>query len=283
MPRSTIKKILVPNIVVAAGHDPSGGAGIQADIEAIRASGGHAAICISCLTEQTTSNVFEIKPIPDAWFERCLERLQSDMIFQAIKVGVLASPGQVSAISAFKDSHPNCPLILDPVLIASGGGKLSDQETTLAMIRELIPRADLITPNMSEAQTLSQIIHHQSGSSTEWHPSIEDCVQQLQTGGARWVLLKGGDSNTHAPTTQDLLFAPDRTREYFEHDRLPHHYHGSGCTLASACATALAFNPESIPTAVQTAIEQTHTWLANAYRPGKGQHIPNRRPVSNDD
>lgn len=280
MPHSKTQKITVPNVLVAAGHDPSGGAGIQADIEAIRACGGHAAVCISCLTEQNTSNVFNKMAVPDDWFNNCLNRLIEDMQFQSIKVGVLASQGQVQAIRKLKQKNPNCPLVLDPVLVASGGGKLSCDQTTHSLIADLMPLADLITPNFSEAQKLTSIINATTSNRAE-DDSIESSVATLQNAGASWVLLKGGDNDLDKAVTTDRLFSPDGQVQHFEHKRLPHQYHGSGCTLASACATALGFNSTSIPAAVQTAIEHTQQWLASAYRPGKGQYIPNRQPHSN--
>lgn len=260
-----------PVVLCASGHDPSGGAGLQADIEAIRALGAHPAVAITCLTVQDTRNVFEVEAVADDWFDAVLDRLCNDLPIRAIKVGVVGSPGQCRRIAELYDrlnEQSPCPLVLDPVLVASGGGRLADDPTAAALLEHLLPRATLLTPNLAEARRLSG------------EQDADACAATLLAQGAQWVLITGGD--TQAAQVSDRLYGGNCDPVTLSHPRLAQSCHGSGCSLASACAALLAHEPEDIPRViaevVAEAVAQVQHWLESGYRPGQGQYVPLRLP-----
>lgn len=269
-PLNTLEPQATPPVVLClSGHDPSGGAGLQADIEAVAAMGGHAATVPTCLTDQDSRNVHGVQAVGDDWFANCVDRLAADLDIRAIKVGVVGSAGQAACIARLADrlnTNGQCPVVVDPVLIASGGGQLADDPTRQAVIQHLLPRATLLTPNLREAMQL-----------TDFHGDANATATALRALGAGWVLLTGGDSDPASPEVEDCLYNPAGHVTRYQHARLPHRYHGSGCSLASACAAALARQPADVAAAVSTAIESVYQWLEQAWRPGQGQHIPRRR------
>jgi len=250
-----------PNILVIAGHDPSGGAGIQADIESAAANGVHAANVITLLTCQDTANVYGVSPVAATFFQQCLDTAQADMTFAAIKTGVIADPDQVERIAQLARAAPAVPLVVDPVLRAAGGGNLADDAVGMAVREQLFPLADMITPNAGEARLLCQ-----------GETDIDRCGAQLSAYGCD-VLITGGDDDT-AEVVNRLYRAGDCVRS----DRWPRlsgTFHGSGCTLASAIAAQLArgHDPE---TALYAAQAYTHRTLEQAFTAGRGQAIPAR-------
>ncbi len=251
----------IPNVLCISGHDPSGGAGLQADIEAVAAQGCHAAAIITALTRQDTRNAYAVTAIADDEFAAQLTILLEDMSFSAIKLGLLGSVGQVRHIAHIAAEYSGIPLVLDPVLKAGGGAQLAQDPLAQAINDDLIPLATVITPNAAEARYLCQNEHN-----------LDTCGRSL-AGRAPWVLITGGDEA--GEQVVNTLYGPNGYETSFEWPRLAHHYHGSGCTLASAIAAQLArgANPES---AVQLAQEYTWQCLAHGFKPGRGQHIPDR-------
>ncbi|MDA3921735.1 MAG: hydroxymethylpyrimidine/phosphomethylpyrimidine kinase [Salinisphaera sp.] len=250
-----------PNVLVLAGHDPSGGAGLQADIESIAANSGHAATVTTLLTRQDTANVHDAMPVDDAFFSACIDTLCQDMDLAAAKTGVVASAGQVERIVALSRALPDLPLVVDPVLVAAGGGRLAEDAVGVALRDQLFQHARVITPNAVEARRLCPDAS-----------SIDDCGAVLAAYGCA-VLITGGDEDDR--TVVNRLYRDGAPVKRFEWPRLPGIFHGSGCTLASAIAARLALD-EPLDDALQNAQQFTANALASAFKAGGGQAIPNR-------
>ena len=251
----------VLNMLCIAGHDPSGGAGVQADQETALAHGLHPASVITALTRQDTHNAYAVRPVPDADFRGDLETLFADMRFAAIKCGLMGSPGQIQALADVLDNHPRLPLVVDPVLAAAGGGSLASDPVARALVDVAFPMARVITPNAGEARRLCN-----------GETDLDRCGAQL-TRHCEWVLITGGDEGDGDVINR--LYGADGSRRSYPWSRLPHHYHGSGCTLASALAARLALG-DAVHAAVDNAQDYAWQTLAHAFRPGAGQHVPNR-------
>jgi hydroxymethylpyrimidine/phosphomethylpyrimidine kinase len=251
----------VPSVLCAGGHDPSGGAGLDADREAIRAAGAHAAGVVTCLTAQDTCGLRRLWPQPPAQVEEQCRLILDDARVTAVKIGLLASPALVRVLTTILDDHPDLPVVLDPVLATGSGQSVADAALCNQMRQRLFPAVTLLTPNLPEAQTLSGAVEP------------DDCAERLLRLGSLWVLVTG----THAAsaTVTNRLYGRNGTRASWDWPRLPGEYHGSGCTLASAIAARLALGAK-VPDAVAQA--QTYTWecLARARITGRCQLTPNR-------
>ncbi|MES1949964.1 phosphomethylpyrimidine kinase [Salinisphaera sp. S4-8] len=250
-----------PNILVIAGHDPSGGAGIQADIESVAAQGAHAATVISLLTCQDTTNVYGVEPVTTDFFARCLDAALADMSFAAIKLGVIASREHVAIIADRLKQLPDVPLIIDPVLVAAGGGTLADDSVGQALRAQLFERATAITPNAREARALC-----------DGDSDLERCGVALSQ-RTQHVLITGGDEA--GPQVINRRYSDGQPGQRYEWPRLDGVFHGSGCTLASAIAAQIALGRD-----VGDAFEQAqhYTWqtLNRAFAAGRGQRLPAR-------
>ncbi|MDT0634270.1 hydroxymethylpyrimidine/phosphomethylpyrimidine kinase [Spectribacter hydrogenoxidans] len=253
-----------PNVLVLSGHDPSGGAGFQADLEAIGALGAHPAGVLTALTRQDTHDAYDVWPIPDERFAAMLDTLTADMPFAAIKVGLLGSPGQARCITDFRQTRPGTALVVDPVLRAGGGGQLAADPVARALIDVLLPIATLSTPNAGEARLLCPDA-----------ADLDDCGRQLSRGQPGWVLITGGDEP--GDTVTNSLFHDGAPVRRFHWPRQPHRFHGSGCTLAAAAAARLAAG-DDVPAAVAAAQQYVADALAAGFMPGGGQMIPGRLP-----
>lgn len=254
---------LPPVILCLSGHDPSGGAGVQADIEAARAQGVHPATVITALTVQDSRNACAVDALnSDAIIEQA-ELILEDLPVACIKLGLLGSAANAQAISALLGRHPQIPVVLDPVLRAGGGAMLGDQALIDAIIKHLFPRATLITPNLAEARLLAPPAR-----------TSDDCAARLLQQGAACVLITGGDADEEASEVINSLHRADKV-QHWRWPRLPHHYHGSGCTLAASIAARLALGEELLQ-AVASAQQYTWDSLNAAYRIGRGQHFPRR-------
>ena len=247
-------------ILAIGGHDPSGGAGIQADIEAIAANGGHAVTAITALTVQDTVNVSRVVPSEAGLFRQILETLDADTGFDAIKIGLVSDIDIAGAIAEFLENHRDIPVVLDPVLAAGGGTELSSQELRDFMLERLLPHVSLITPNLPEAQRLTG------------ETDAAACASVLLGKGAKAVLVTGG--HDESDTIINRWFDTNG-EQGFEWERLEGEFHGSGCTLASAIAVFLA---RGMPMKLSLRLAQafTHDALAKAEKIGRGQKIPRR-------
>ncbi len=250
-----------PVVLSFSGHDPSGGAGIQADIEAIISHQCHACSVITALTEQDSSNVKKLLPQPPRDIILQADTLAADFNISVIKIGLIGHLETARAIHSFIRRHPDIPVVLDPVLAAGGGMQLADEPLSTHISNLLIPRATVLTPNSEEARQLTQ------------QQDLAACGQSLQSLGADFVLITGTHEQSRVVNNQ--LFMTDNKHETFSWERLPGNFHGSGCTLASSIAALLALGLDPF-TAISEAQEFTWNALASAYRPGHGQSIPNR-------
>jgi hydroxymethylpyrimidine/phosphomethylpyrimidine kinase len=251
----------IPAVLCTAGHDPSGGAGIFADGEAIRAAGAQALGVITCLTAQDTCGLRRLWPQPPAQVDEQCRLLLEDAQVAAIKIGLLGSTAMVKVLTGLIQDHPDLPVVMDPILATGTGQSVADAALCNQMRQRLFPAVTLLTPNVSEARTLS--------GATE----PDDCAERLLRLGCMWVLITG----THAPgeVVTNRLYGRNGARRTWDWPRLPGEYHGSGCTLASAIAGRLALRMD-LPDAVAEA--QAYTWetLARARRTGRCQLTPNR-------
>lgn len=249
-----------PFVLVIAGHDPTGGAGIQADIEALASMGCRAATVVTALTVQDTRNVSSFIPTPASLLMAQAEAVLNDLPVAAIKIGMIASEENVRAIAALLHAWPQLPVVLDPVLTAGGGGTLSKGELAARIAEELLPRVTVVTPNSLEAKLLCPTAG-----------SLEECGMHLSRRAS--VLLTGGHED--GDQVNNRLWQQGRCVDEQRWQRLPGEYHGSGCTLASACAGLLA-QGRSVLEACSEA--QAYTWktLQFASTPGAGQAMPER-------
>ena len=257
-----------PLVLVFAASDPTGGAGIQADIMTISSMGCHPLTVITGLTVQDTVGVEEVLPVDADFVIEQARTVLEDMPVQAFKLGVLGSVENIEVIAEIISDYPHIPVIVDPI-VASGRGDELASELMLATLREfIIPQATLITPNTMEARRLVASY----GDDGE-ERSMADCATMLLEMGTEYVLITGSHANT--PQVVNTLYGAKGVLRADPWERLPGSYPGSGCTLASAAAAALAHGLD-MSNAVFEA--QGFTWqtLSAAFRPGMGQYIPDR-------
>lgn len=264
-----------PPIVLAfAATDPTGGAGIQADMLTLAGLGCHPLSVITAITVQDTAGVEGIFALDADWITDQARLVLEDMPVSAFKIGFLGSVDNIAAIAAIVSDYPDIPLVLDPVIASGRGDEMADEDMIEAMIELLIPQTTIITPNSQEARRLAAYLSDDEDDNGEGDaPGLDQCAERLLAMGCEFVLVTG----THENTSQviNTLYGNDGVIRADAWERLPHTYHGSGCTLASAIAATLA-NGLSIPEAVFDAQEYTWQTLAAGFRPGMGQHIPDR-------
>ena len=245
-------------VLIIAGSDSGGGAGIQADIKTVTALGGHAATAITAVTVQNTLGVSAIHPIPLHIIEAQARAVLDDIGADALKTGMLGEAEVVELVARLIDSVPGVPTVVDPVMIAKGGQALLADRAVGAMRSLLVPRAALLTPNAPEAAALT-------GLAVETLDDLRAAGEALLALGARAVLMKGG--HIAGPAVIDLLITPDGETQ-FEAARLQtRHTHGTGCTLASACAAGLA---QGLPLTEAVARAWAYVQEAIARAPGFG-------------
>jgi len=251
-----------PIVMTIAGHDPTGGAGIQADIEAIHAADCYPVSVLSCLTVQDTQNVYRIEAVASELLLQQARTVLEDMPIKVIKLGLLGSAKNIIAVSQLLKEYPHIPVVCDPVLAAGGGQSLTNANFIETLKNQLLPQIDLLTPNIPEAIKLG-IIQQKSIN----YPIV------LAHSLCQNILITG----THSDQQQihNCLYHDGKLVEKTRWQRLKYEYHGSGCTLASNISAGLA-QGLSLQDAVNQG--QAYTWnsLAQAQRLGKGQHIPYR-------
>jgi hydroxymethylpyrimidine/phosphomethylpyrimidine kinase len=219
-------------VLVIAGSDSGGGAGIQADIKTITALGGFAMTAITALTAQNTLGVQAVLPVPPDFIRRQIEVVLQDLGADVIKIGMLGDAAVIETVAeALRDLAPNLPVVLDPVMVAKGGQALLAGNAVAALTQRLLPAAVLITPNLPEAEALT-------GLAIRSVADMARAAEALRGLGARAILMKGG--HLEGDTLTDLLVSGD-SAEAFSDSRIDtRHTHGTGCTTASAIAAGLA-------------------------------------------
>ena len=246
-------------VLICAGSDSGGGAGIQADIKAVTCLGGFAATAITALTAQNTQGVTAIHEVPLDFLAEQMRVVLDDIGADAIKTGMLHNSDVIEAVTeTIEQRADGIPVVVDPVMVAKGGASLLDPDATSALKNRILKAATVITPNLPEAEVLT-------GMTIETLDDMTRAGEALLEMGARAVVLKGGhlsDAQVH-----DLLITPEG-HEVFSAPRLETiHTHGTGCTMASALATGFA-QGLSLRDALARALSYVHEAIRNA--PGYG-------------
>lgn len=257
-----------PIVLVFAANDPSGGAGMQADILTLASMGCHPLPVITGLTVQDTIGVEAIMAMEAEWVADQARCVLEDMPVAAFKLGVLCSIENIAAIAEVVSDYPDVPLVFDPVLASGRGDEFGGEELIIAMREMLFPQTTVLTPNIVEARRLMQGELEDADDASE--ASIAQRILHL---GCEFVLVTGTHANT--PKVINTLYGQEGMVRADTWDRLPGSYHGSGCTLAAALAATLA-NGLGVDEAVHDAQEYTWQTLSNGFRPGMGQFIPDR-------
>ncbi|WP_083329314.1 bifunctional hydroxymethylpyrimidine kinase/phosphomethylpyrimidine kinase [Marinobacter salinus] len=244
-----------------SGLDPSGGAGIQADIQAITSLGCHPLPVVTCLTVQDTVNVYAAEALNAELIRQQLECIAADAPIHAIKTGALGNADIVDVLVDFIGKHPGIPLITDPVIKAAGGGDLADEVLISAMKDRLFPLAEMITPNGIELSML--------GDSAD----PEQAARHLMKTGCSSVFATGGHGTGLHITNTLFNHAPEPMT--WEIERIGGEYHGTGCTLAAAIAAGRA-SGLSQRAAISQAQNYVNRAILHALEVGKGQPVPDR-------
>jgi len=245
-----------------SGHDPSGGAGIQADIETLASQGCHAATVITAITAQDTQNVVDFSALDAPLVITQARAVLEDMPVATFKIGMLGRVETVEAVHSILRDYPDIPVILDPVLASGYGTSLAEPGLLEAIKVLLLPLATVTTPNSHEARLLAPEAD-----------TLDACAIALLDLGAEYVLITG--THEHTPAVINTLYHNHHLLESFTWERLPQSYHGSGCTLA-ACIAGLMSRGLGPFEAIHEAQEFTWHALQQGYRPGMGQHLPER-------
>lgn len=257
-----------PLVMSFAATDPSGGAGLQADILTIASMGCHPLSVVTAITVQDTSGVDDVMAIDSEWVADQARAMLEDVPVAAFKIGLLGSVENIAAIAGILSDYPEVPLVLDPVLSSGRGDELANDDMLDAMRELLIPQCTLVTPNSIEARRLALNEDDENDD-----PSLDECAKRILAMGCEYVLITGTHEQTLKVT--NTLYSERGVVRADSWERLPGIYHGSGCTLASAIAALLAQDVD-LPEAVKEAQEYTWQALNTGFRPGMGQHIPDR-------
>lgn len=248
-------------MLVLSGLDPSGGAGIQADIQAITSLGCHPLPVLTCLTVQDTRNVHGAEAINPELIRQQLNCVSGDAPIHAVKTGAMGNAAVVDVLVEFLEKHPDIPVITDPVIKAAGGGDLADEDILARMKERLFPLTEMITPNGIELALLGE------------NEDPDKAAAQLIANGCASVLATGGHgTGTHITNT---LYNHLPEPMSWEIERIGGEYHGTGCTLAAAIAAGRAqgLSPRA---AISQAQNYVHRTILHALEVGKGQPVPDR-------
>jgi hydroxymethylpyrimidine/phosphomethylpyrimidine kinase len=248
-------------VLIIAGSDSGGGAGIQADIKTVSMLDAYAATAITALTAQNTEGVFGVLPIPPDFIRRQIEVVLYDIGADAVKTGMLHDAAVIETVAAvLRERAQGVPLVVDPVMVAKGGARLIDPEAIEVLKRLLIAHADIVTPNLPEAEILSGMT---IGNVSEMRTAGE----RLLALGCRGVLVKGG--HLSGKTVSDVLVTREGGRVWESPRLATRHTHGTGCSLASAIAAGLA-QAMNVEAAVDRARAYVQDAIASAPGLGRG-------------
>ena len=245
----TQTRVDIPNVLTIAGVDPSGGAGVLADIKAMSACGAFACGVVTALTAQNTQAVTGVLPIDLGFVRAQIDTLFADVRIDAVKIGMLGTSELIETVAERLRHYRPRWIVLDPVMVAKSGDRLLAQDAQQTMIDQLLPLASVLTPNLPEALALL-------GRSGEciapeaWHESAQ-ALRAMMSSESGWVLLKGG--HLDSDMVPDLLVGPQGAELSLSSPRIPtKNTHGTGCTLSSAIAAFLP-QTQSVPEAVKRA------------------------------
>lgn len=257
------------SVLIFAGSDPSGGAGLQADIQAVSAMGAHPLSAITALTVQDNNRVFHVHPVPAGLVQQQAHALFDKIAISAVKIGIVGNRANAEAIAdtlrVMRQRNPELQVVLDPVL-ASGQGDSLSADSPAAAIMTLLPLATIVTPNLPEAAALC-------GGDERIEAQVDALLKHCPN-----VLIKGGHGA--GPNVVNRWFS-EGSECTWTWPRLDGSFHGTGCTLASAIAALLACG-EPMAAALEDAQAYCHLALQSAYAIADGQRIPNRFPSEED-
>jgi hydroxymethylpyrimidine/phosphomethylpyrimidine kinase len=239
---------MIPNIVTIAGVDPSGGAGVLADVKAISALGGYACGVVTALTAQNTRAVTGILPIAPAFVAEQIDTLFADVAIAAAKIGMVGGAPVIRTVAERLAAHAPAQVVLDPVMVAKSGDALLERDAAGALVEMLLPLATVITPNLPEAGVL--LGERAPETPREMRRAAEKLREKMAHAGARWVVLKGGHLTDGDAV--DLVTDGDRMSELAAPRIDTKNTHGTGCTLSAAIATLIPQSPD-VPAAVRRA------------------------------
>jgi hydroxymethylpyrimidine/phosphomethylpyrimidine kinase len=261
-----------PVVLTIAGFDPSGGAGILADVKTIAAMGGFGVAAVTSLTFQNTVGVFGVAHQSRGTVRRQIEPLLEDFQIAAVKIGMLPTAEIIGEVAGLIRERLLVPLVVDPVIRSTSGYDLIDDRALAALVEALLPLATVVTPNAAEAERLTGI----RVSSLD---AMQEAAAAIRAMGARAVLVKGGDVMTETAT--DLLFDDDGVRVFAGERVISSSTHGTGCTLATAVATLLA-RGHSLAAAVEQAKRYVVEAIRHAPSLGHGHGPLNHFPPNQD-
>lgn len=252
---------MLGRVLVVAGSDPSGGAGIQADIKTITMLGQYAATAITAITIQNTQGVSGVEPVPESVISGQIDAVLSDIGADALKTGMLHSKGVIETVcDALENAEYAGWLVVDPVMVATSGDRLLNEDAMDALKGRLLPKASVLTPNIPEAEALT-------GMAITDVDGMRAAGKAMLGMGAQAVVLKGGHLSGDKVT--DICLQPDG-EILVENDKIDsRHTHGTGCTLASAIAAGLS-DGQSLETAFKRATEFVHQAIVKAPMLGEG-------------
>ena len=227
---------MIPNVLSIAGSDPSGGAGIQADLKTFSALGCYGMAVITALTAQNTQGVTAVHIPPAEFIAQQIDAIFADVKVHAVKIGMLANAEIATVVAEKLRQHQAKNIVVDPVLVATSGDSLGSPDVVDAIIAKLFPAAALITPNLPEAERLANI------KAANGNADLELLARALVNQGCTAALVKGGHSLTN--TADDLMFDGQNIRKFSAPRIDTENTHGTGCTLSSAIAANLAKDHE---------------------------------------
>ena len=249
---------MIPRVLIVAGSDSGGGAGIQADLKTVTALGGYGATAVTALTAQNTLGVFGVVPVDPEFVAQQIEVVLDDLGADAIKTGMLHSAATIEAVArAIEARGGRAPVVVDPVMVAKGGASLLEDEARGAVASRLLPLAALVTPNVPEAEVLT-------GRTIRGVADMRGAAEELLLRGCAAALVKGG--HLEGDRLTDVLLTADGSEHVFEGPRIEtRSTHGTGCTLATAIATGLA---EGLT--LKDSVERARAYLRRAIRTAPG-------------
>ena len=253
-----MKRHSADTVLLFSGLDPSGAAGVSADIETINQFGITPLPIITTLTVQNTQNVTFLEATNNSLIQAQFKSIKEDIDFKVVKIGLLGSSSQIKAISKLLINRTDLSIVLDPIIVSSSDNELSTDSMIEAMKNDLIPLCSLLTPNLSELSSLAPGLNEQSA------------VASLK---CPWVLVTTSDSSE--VEIEHRLYHHSNLVSKFTYKKLPGNYHGSGCTLSSAISALIATDV-SVEDSCRRALDYTYQTLLNAKKLGKMQYHPNR-------
>jgi hydroxymethylpyrimidine/phosphomethylpyrimidine kinase len=246
-------------VLTIAGSDCSGGAGIQADLKTFSAHGVYGMSVIASVVAENTSRVIDVQDITPQMIEAQMDAVYEDIGTDAVKIGMLSQPICMMAVANKLKQYKPQNVVIDPVMVAKNGCPLMDPQSVGTLVREIIPLADLLTPNIPEAEEIT-------GITIDSHEDMERAAKRIHALGAKNVLVKGGHAIGDA---MDILYDGERFYHFSTQRIHTKNTHGTGCTYSSAITSNLALG-QSLPKAVENAKEYVTTAIRHSLSIGKG-------------